>query len=337
VPGSPRSQDDDPAQALLHERVKTVFLHLRGALAGKRESLHQVRVAGRRLRVALPLVARKPGGGRVRRAVRELRCLVRAAGQGRDLDVILPLFEGRVSQVENPPRELKTLLGRLRTARARSRSHLAEGVLDLDLAGLRAGLRQIVSRGADRPASVASRLRAWRDEQAAAIESQLSELGDRFEPAALHRIRRSTRRLRYGAEIYAALVTPSDAVERLRELQDLLGRIQDAHVLSAWLGALAARAERRGSTPALAAETRRQEAWFLELSQRHHSELLRRRPVDLLRRAVEVMGPVIDRPQGPATGSSGRATPGTTNPPPGVPSRGLRSTPFLPPGGGPAS
>jgi CHAD domain-containing protein len=293
--------------------VKAVFLHLRGALAGSRESVHQVRVAGRRLRVALPLLARKPGGGRIRRANRELRSLVREAGQGRDLDVILPLFEERVRQFESPPKEITTLAQRLRGARARSRTHLAEGVLDLDLAGLRGNLRKIVSRGADRAASVTARLRGWRDEHAAAIETRLLELGDRFEPSVLHRIRRSTRRLRYGAEISAALLGPSDAVERLKELQDMLGRIQDAHVLSEWLGALAARAERRGvSSAALAAEARRQEAWFQEQSRRHHEELLRRRPIDLLKRAIESMIPAPpERPEGPATGSNERTTSGT--------------------------
>ena len=329
MPG-PRSQND-PSQALLRQRVKAVFLHLRGALAGSRESVHQVRVAGRRLRVALPLLARKPGGGRVRRARRDLRSLVREAGQGRDLDVILPLFEERVGQLESPPKEVTTLLQRLRGARARSRAHLAEGVLDLDLAGLRGNLRKIVSRGADRLASVTLRLRGLRDEHAAAIETRLLELGDRFEPSVLHRIRRSTRRLRYGAEISAALLGPSDAVERLKELQDMLGRIQDAHVLSVWLGALAARAEGRGApSAALAAEARRQEAWFRDQSCRHHQELLRRRPIELLRRAIESMVPESsDRSQGPATGSDERTTSGTTGTPAGG-GRTLRSAP--PPG-----
>ena len=43
--------------ALLRDRVSRVFRELPGALAGEEEAVHQVRVTGRRLRVALPLLA----------------------------------------------------------------------------------------------------------------------------------------------------------------------------------------------------------------------------------------------------------------------------------------
>ena len=55
-----------------------------------------MRVAGRRLRVALPLLARKPEGRRARRALRILRQLRTAAGTSRDLDVGVALFEERL-------------------------------------------------------------------------------------------------------------------------------------------------------------------------------------------------------------------------------------------------
>ena len=59
--------------------MRGVFRHLPKGLAGDEEAIHQMRIAGRRLRVALPLVARKPDGRRVKRALGVLRELTRTA------------------------------------------------------------------------------------------------------------------------------------------------------------------------------------------------------------------------------------------------------------------
>jgi hypothetical protein len=74
---------------LLRTRVKELFRHLPKGLAGDQEAIHQMRVAGRRLQVALPLLAKKPEGRRVRRSLEVLRELTRTAGGSRDLDVSL--------------------------------------------------------------------------------------------------------------------------------------------------------------------------------------------------------------------------------------------------------
>ena len=127
--------------ALLRERIRRIFREFPGTLAGEEEPVHQVRVAGRRLRVALPLLARKPGGRRVRKARRILRDLTRAAGAGRDLDVLLALFEKRLGELDEVSPEQRDLRRRMRAARTRSRSGLTEGILDLDIDGLRRHLR----------------------------------------------------------------------------------------------------------------------------------------------------------------------------------------------------
>ena len=77
---APSENPTDRAEALLRERVRRLFREFPGALAGDEEPVHQVRVAGRRLRVALPLLAHKAGGRRVKRARRILGDLTRAAG-----------------------------------------------------------------------------------------------------------------------------------------------------------------------------------------------------------------------------------------------------------------
>src|SRR5512135_1945471 len=93
------------AAVLLEDRVKRVFRELPGAVAGHEEPVHQVRVAGRRLRVALPLLARKGARRPKARALRILRKLTRTVGQGRDMDVILGLYEDRLASVKSASAE----------------------------------------------------------------------------------------------------------------------------------------------------------------------------------------------------------------------------------------
>src|SRR5262245_63162999 len=86
----------DVSTPLLRDRIRALFRQVPQGLAGQEEAIHQMRVAGRRLRVALPLLAKKPAGRRVRRALRVLRELTRAAGQSRDLGVIEGLLRSGV-------------------------------------------------------------------------------------------------------------------------------------------------------------------------------------------------------------------------------------------------
>ena len=94
-----------------------VFRELPWAMAGQEDPVHQVRVAGRRLRVALPLLAGKGQRRRVRKALDVLRQLTRAVGAGRDMDVLLGLFDDRLAILEAPSAEQRALLSRLRSAR----------------------------------------------------------------------------------------------------------------------------------------------------------------------------------------------------------------------------
>jgi len=288
---SPSLTGPEPATSLLKDRVRTLFKHLPAALAGEEEAIHQMRVAGRRLRVALPLLARKPEAKRVRRCLRRLRNLIRTAGASRDLDVSLALYEERLRQGAQPaPAEATTLLRSLRAARRRSHARMAQALLDLDLAALRRDLRRVVSRRGEGLFTVFVRIREARDRQGALLLSGLHELGDRYEPEALHRLRFRARRLRYLAEVAPALKDqPSDAPALLKELQEALGGIHDAHVLAGWLARQAAAAERAGRAERAAA-ARAQQAALQDLSRGQHRALLERDPASLVSRALELMG-----------------------------------------------
>ena len=277
----------DRATALLRERARTLFRHLPRALGGKAEDVHQMRIAGRRLRLALPTLGRKPDGRRLRRARRGLAELVKAAGVSRDLDVGVELLEKRRGQEDAA---VAALRARLRGARTRGRTRMAESLLDLDISGLRRDLRRILARGGEGLFVVFARLRDQRDREAAALLQGLAALAERYEPDSLHRLRIRTRRLRYLAELSAALKDqPSEAPALFKELQERLGRIQDTHVLAEWLARQYETNTRRGRAE-LAQTARRLENELREDSRRAHGELLAHGPGTLVQQALDAMG-----------------------------------------------
>ncbi len=226
---------DDRAGHLLDDRVSRVFRELPGAVAGHEEPVHQVRVAGRRLRVALPLLARKGGNRTVKRALKVLRRLVRTVGAGRDMDVIVGLYEDRLAEIKAPSAEQRALHSRLRAARARSRSQVAENVLDLDIDGLRRNLRRLLRAGATDTAAAIARVGALRSEEGTALLRGFSQVGERYRPAELHALRRRVRRLRYAAEVEDALRGQDSRAPVLwKRLQDGIGALHDHDVLAGW-------------------------------------------------------------------------------------------------------
>jgi CHAD domain-containing protein len=284
-----RLHPDDRATVLLEDRVKRVFRELPGAVAGQEEPVHQVRVAGRRLRVALPLLARKGGGRPVSRALRVLRRLTRAVGEGRDMDVILGLYEDRLATSKSPSAEQRALLSRLRAARARARAQVAEDVLDLDIDGLRRNLRRLLRRGAADNATVLARGRALREAEGTELLRGFSHVGERYLPDALHALRRRVRRLRYAAEVEDVVRGEESRAPVLwRRLQDGIGVIHDHHVLAGWFDEQARLAEARNNALLFRAARRERRA-LIGLGRLLHRALLEAKPADLALRALQAM------------------------------------------------
>jgi triphosphatase len=284
------SPGTDRTTPFLRARIRDVFRHLPKALAGEEEPIHQMRVAGRRLRVALPHLARRPGGKRVRRALLELQRLTRAAGASRDLDVMVGLVEERLQGLRTRSPELSLLVRRMRAARTRSRGRMAEALLDLEIARLRRDLRALVARRAERLFTVMLRLGQTQGTEGGALMATFETLGTRFDPEALHRLRIRARRLRYAAELHLELSRRrAEGPEMLKGLQEQLGTIRDFYLVAAWFAVQARTATERGLT-ALAAEAHRHEVHFMQQSRAKHRELLEADPVARLTEALKSMG-----------------------------------------------
>ena len=258
-------------------------------MAGETEPVHQVRVAGRRLVVALPLLAARGQGRRLKRARKVLRQLTRAVGAGRDLDVLVGLYADRLAAGKSTA-EQRALLSRLRTARARARATVAEAVMDLDIDGLRRNLRRLQQRGPADSTTVLARVVTVREAEGAELLRGFSQVGERYRPVELHALRRRARRLRYAAEVEDALRGEDSRAPALwKRLQDGIGIIHDHHVLAVWLEEQARTAETRGQTT-VARAARRERLHFLREGRRLHATLVEARPADLALRALEAMG-----------------------------------------------
>jgi triphosphatase len=282
---------------LLRDRIRAFFRHLPLALAGESEGIHQMRVAGRRVRVVVPLVAGNPDGRRVRRARRTLKALIRAAAPARDLDVCLALYD---EQVAGASPDAKALRARLRAARSRSCRRMRETILDQEIPTLRRDLRTLLGTPAPVP-SVLARIRETRDLAGGELLGWLEKLGETFDADALHDLRRRVRRLRYVAEAADELTgAESKAPKRFKRLQEQLGGIHDAAVLAAWLARHATAADRRQASEQ-AAEARRLGAALLDLARARHRAYLEADPVGAAKHALVRLGtaPAASGPDAP--------------------------------------
>lgn len=275
---------------LLRDRIRRLLRNLPRAIPGEEEPVHQIRVASRRLRVAIPILVHRPGRKSVRRLRRHLRELIRTAGSSRDLDVCVLLFDKHFQSAGGLAPEAAILRRRLVAARGRSRHSMAEDLLDLDLARLRQGLKTIAAETPEELFMVMSRFRRSRDSVGTRTITDLQDLGDRFDPVLLHAVRRRVRRLRYIAEVGGVFrEEASGAPKKFKALQESLGKIHDAYILALRLERHAATASRLGQDR-VASTGRELAAGFMDLSRELHSAFLLRGPLDEIKQALALMG-----------------------------------------------
>ena len=205
---------------------------LRRAAAGlqEEEAIHDLRVACRRLEAGVH-VNRALLPGRRRRAIRDAAKAVRRAfDQARDLEVI-------AAEIDDVPDLSPAFREGVRTAAAASSTTQAAQKLAAEHVKTLAGERDRLDE-----AQVLDR-----DTYAAAVAAdviaffgELNRLLPESTDEALHETRIAAKKLRYALEIgRPALPRLATQVKRMKRLQDILGRHQDAAVGLRWAEALA--------------------------------------------------------------------------------------------------
>lgn len=230
----PRPPGDAPTvellQFVLKSQVEALLAHDPGTrLNVAIESLHQMRVATRRIRAMLRAARPLLVPGWVASLRSELAWLGQLLGPARDLDVQIEYFQVETEHAE--PRDRKPLAGFLR--HLRKQRELVQREL---LAGLKTErYLQVASRleeAARQPQVVASAL-SLRDVAAGEfkkLRKAIRRLGDRPGDTDLHRLRIEAKRVRYAAELAEGIAgkAVSRFIQRAKRLQNLLGVHQDA-------------------------------------------------------------------------------------------------------------
>ena len=271
-PGEPRSAampgfgPDDSFVAFAHAVLRREALGLaannpQAEHAPTPEEIHQLRVAARRLRVALRLFGRLLPSRDAARFKTELRWFASSLGDARDLDVYTENFKAYVQTV--PPEQRRDLSGYemyLRRERTEARQRAAAAVASPRAAALLADIERFVAAGPS-----AGALRRWgsltvRDAMRQTVRRSVgrvrrlgNRLATRARPAELHDLRIKSKRLRYELEFFGE-VCPAlkQTAKECKALQDLLGRLQDVYTATARLRRYSALLRKQGGDGVLA-------------------------------------------------------------------------------------
>jgi CHAD domain-containing protein len=207
------------------------------ALAGDVEGIHQARVATRRMREVLPVLARGARDGEPRALRKALRHLTRALGPSRELDVSMLLLDdlaGRLAVHADAAAATHRVLAR---ERAGARAVLQRVGTGIDVVVLVKRIREIAAR-LDTPGGTsgcARRVSARLGNRARALQHAVEAAGLVYAPGPMHAVRIALKKFRYAFEVADQLGRCRNAAtfRRLKGLQDTLGDLHDLQVLAA--------------------------------------------------------------------------------------------------------
>ena len=228
---------------LLQRRARALQRHLPAAVAGDDLGVHQARVATRRLREAVPVLATGLKNSKAGKARKKIRRLTRALGAVRELDVTLHLIseltqtgklprtaleEVRRHVVEERDKRRKVMLGRLEGVDAEKLDRRLTSVAEALDKSTDEGWRQVLTTRVVK--------RAERLEQAVTAAGQM------YAPERLHEVRIAAKKLRYGLELAAesGVRGAVTLLARIKRIQDLLGHLHDLQVLQTHVAAVQA-------------------------------------------------------------------------------------------------
>jgi CHAD domain-containing protein len=222
--------------ALLRQRLVSLLNAMPAAQAGDEISVHQARVASRRLREALPVLGGRADEQALEQAQKRVRRITRALGPVRELDVTLLLLAELEAKGTTPKRAIARVRKAVLEERQKRRTEMLEVITPSRLEKLRKRLVKVsspeshvsaVPRNALAEAAAQSAFRAK------TLKAAIDHAGGLYVADRLHRVRIEAKKLRYALEIQRQLSRSraAAALARLKTEQDLLGRIHDLEIL----------------------------------------------------------------------------------------------------------
>ena len=234
-----------PTELLVRQHLQALTRSLPGAQKGEAPVLHRARVATRRLRELLPVVL---PGSRGRKLERKVRRLTRAMGPVRELDVVMQILDELNAADDAPRAGIARLRQVIRQEHQKLHTAMRHEVARIDIDKLRRRMtaasrkERVRTRGRARaPRRLASaHERAAR--RAIELRDAIENAGSIYLPDRLHEVRVAVKKLRYASEVETGLSGSRAvvALRKLKEAQDLLGRMHDLEVLIARVRAVQA-------------------------------------------------------------------------------------------------
>src|SRR5687767_3793796 len=231
-------------EVLVRQRLRALTRSLPAARAGEVTAIHQARVATRRLREALPVIA---DGPRSRKLERVVRRLTQSLGPVRELDVALLMLDEFAAVPDVPRAGISCLQQVVREERRRMHADMAKAVERCNIpkltrkavnAAKKRDEQSTVTRARDPERLAVARVRAA--SRAERLRDTIENAAGIYLPDRLHEVRIAVKKLRYAMEI-ARELSGSRATARiltLKKAQDLLGRMHDLEVLIARIRAV---------------------------------------------------------------------------------------------------
>ena len=221
--------------AILRQRLVSLLAAMPAAQSGDETSVHQARVASRRLRGALPILSARADADALDRVDRRVRRITRALGPVRELDVALLLL----AELEGRGAASVRAIGRVRAAvkaeRLKRRRDMLDEITPSRLDKLRKHLVQVADPGsrAVEPGSTLAESVAQSRKRARKLRAAVARAGGIYLPERLHRVRIEAKKLRYALEIQRELTRSRQRAQlnRLKIQQDQLGRMHDLEIL----------------------------------------------------------------------------------------------------------
>lgn len=221
--------------ALLRQRLVSLLKAMPAAQAGDRASVHQARVASRRLRQALLLLGVRADAEALDRADRRVRRITRALGPVRELDVTLLLLAELARRHAAPARAIARVREAVTEERQQRRREMLAEVEPSKLNKLRKRLVEVAAPESEKigTRSALTEANAQAAARAAQLKAAIDHAGGIYLADRLHRVRVAGKKLRYAVEIQRELTRSRSTtyLNRLKVQQDLLGRMHDLEML----------------------------------------------------------------------------------------------------------
>jgi CHAD domain-containing protein len=217
---------------------------------GRTTGLHKTRVASRRIREALPIIAVAAPPDKVKKLSKKMRALTRYLGPIRELDVELDMLDHTPSDAA-PERVIEMVRREVATRRKVLREGLADNAPVGDVRKLLKKLERVGKAGqkaedkaqkedgkgqtpnGDLDAQWHAVLAARLVRRTKALDSAVDGAGPLYAPERLHNVRIAAKKLRYTLEIAQDASVPGAAalVRALKRHQERLGRLHDVQML----------------------------------------------------------------------------------------------------------